>query len=86
MKTTAARLTEMLDAFPADEVVTCCRLIFEADEEALASDGCVPATAMVLTKAELQRCLSALWQCRNAANIALELQDRGHAAARGEWR
>ena len=71
------RLQAIVDKLPTKQILAACKLIDEADQ-ALFADGNVPPTARVLTPAQLQQCLSALWATRDAAEAAAE-QSKGKA-------
>ncbi len=52
------------DELPLAGLQVACALIEYADDQAMAAEDNIPPTAQVLTAAELQNCLSAIWACK----------------------
>ena len=61
-----ARLRAIVDKLPVKQILHACSLIEAADRQAQFCDE-VPPTATMLTSKQIQECLSALWDTREAA-------------------
>ena len=60
---------------PVDEIIECCNIIEDADYEAAACDGPIQPTASHMTPAKIQKCLSTIWACREAALTLKKLKE-----------
>ncbi|MFA5599134.1 MAG: hypothetical protein WDA06_00920 [Phenylobacterium sp.] len=66
-------LFDVLDKIPVLQILKACSLIEKADDNAMACDGNVPPAAAMLSAAELQKCLSAIWACKESFERIAEL-------------
>lgn len=77
-----AALQAAIDALPFQQILEACDLIEAADDQAMVTDGPVPATWHCMNRAEIQKVFSALWGCRSAAELARDILMAG-VPARG---
>jgi len=66
------RLQAIVDKIPHKKILAACAFIDAADHEAMCADGPIVPTATLLSPAQLQACLSALWNTLGAADAAKE--------------
>lgn len=68
-----ARLRAVVEKLPVKKILNACHRIEDADNRCAAVDGPVPPTSTEMSAKDNQACYTALWDSREAAELAAAL-------------